>query len=255
MRGRLIAFAALGTLFLMETRRPLRRQRYPRLTREVRNFAMAAGSGAVVQYLERPLLQRVCRTVKRAHWGLLPHLRLSDRSRTILGIALMDYTLYVWHILTHRSRLLWRLHQVHHADLDLDASTALRFHALEMLASIPFRVAQVCLLGIDARTLQLWQGFLFSCILFHHSNLRLPERFERLVGQIFMTPRLHGIHHSVVERERHTNWSSGLTLWDRLHGTLKTDVRQSDIEIGLARYRHPDQVTFAKLLLMPLRER
>ena len=94
--------------------------------------------------------------------------------RGIASILLLDYTLYIWHVLTHRVPFLWRFHLPHHVDLDLDASTALRFHFGEMMLAVPYRLLQVTLFGIDYRTYSIWQTFLFACILFHHSNLRLP---------------------------------------------------------------------------------
>jgi sterol desaturase/sphingolipid hydroxylase (fatty acid hydroxylase superfamily) len=150
---------------------------------------------------------------------------------------------------------LWRLHAVHHADLDLSATTALRFHAAEMLVSVPYRAAQVALLGVGPRALGLWQRLLFVSILFHHSNLRLPIWLERRLAPFVVTPRMHGIHHSVRRDETNSNWSSGLTLWDRLHGTLRLDVPQRAITIGVPALRNPREVTLGRLLAMPFRQR
>ena len=115
----------------------------------------------------------------------------------------MDYTLYVWHILTHRVPLLWRFHAVHHVDLDLDASTALRFHFGELAVSVPYRAAQIALLGVDAEALSYWQMFLSLSVLFHHSNVRLPREFESVLSWFVVTPRMHGIHHSKSGGSQH----------------------------------------------------
>ena len=144
----------------------------------------------------------------------------------------MDYTLYWWHVLLHRVPALWRLHEPHHADRDLDASTALRFHVAEFLASVPWRCAQVVLIGVDARTLALWQRLTLLEVLFHHSNVRLPRDIERRLSTLVVTPRLHGLHHSIVRDERDSNYSSGLAVWDRLHGTADLNFQRSVI-IGL----------------------
>jgi sterol desaturase/sphingolipid hydroxylase (fatty acid hydroxylase superfamily) len=146
---------------------------------------------------------------------------------------------------------LWRFHVVHHVDLDLSATTALRFHFAEMLLSVPWRAAQVALLGVSPRALSLWQTCLLVSILFHHSNLRLPIAVERRLARLVVTPRMHGIHHSTVQEETDSNWSSGLTLWDRLHGTLRLDVPQDGIVIGVPAYRDPEEVTLPALLAMP----
>jgi sterol desaturase/sphingolipid hydroxylase (fatty acid hydroxylase superfamily) len=154
-------------------------------------------------------------------------------------------------VLIHRAPFLWRFHKVHHVDLDLTASTALRFHFAEMALSVPWRAAQVLLIGGSPRALAIWQDFLFLSVMFHHSNLRLPPKWERCLVRLIVTPRMHGIHHSIVEDETNSNWSSGLTVWDWLHGTLKLDLPQNAITIGVAAYREPNDVTLPKLIAMP----
>lgn len=193
----------------------------------------------------------LARRVGREGLGLLPALRLPGFLRLPIAVALMDYTLYLWHYLTHRVPALWRFHVVHHADLDLDASTALRFHFGEIAVSALWRAAQVRVLGVSPRALSIWQTFLFVSVLFHHSNLRLSPGAERRLSRLIVTPRVHGVHHSAVRAETDSNWSSGLSIWDRLHGTLGPDVPQGEITIGVPAYRAPRQVTLARLLLMP----
>jgi sterol desaturase/sphingolipid hydroxylase (fatty acid hydroxylase superfamily) len=154
-------------------------------------------------------------------------------------------------VLTHRVPLLWRFHAVHHVDRDLDASTAARFHFGELALSVPWRAGQVALIGVLPRDLRLWQQALLVSILFHHSNLRLPWRAEQAISVVIMTPRLHGIHHADDEATRDANWSSGLTLWDWLHGTLRTGVSQAEIRIGVEGYHDPEDVTLPRILEMP----
>jgi sterol desaturase/sphingolipid hydroxylase (fatty acid hydroxylase superfamily) len=185
-----------------------------------------------LRILEKPIVEPLSSAVEERRWGLLKLVQLPPWAETMAAIALMDYTLYLWHVAAHRLPALWRLHQVQHADLDMDASTALRFHAAEMAVSMPYRAAQVVLLGVSSRPHSIWQTLVFVCILFHHSNLRLPAWLERLLSPVLVTPSMHGIHHSVVDKEVNSKWSSGLTVWDWLHGTLRLDVRQEEIEIG-----------------------
>jgi sterol desaturase/sphingolipid hydroxylase (fatty acid hydroxylase superfamily) len=165
----------------------------------------------------------------------------------------MDYTLYWWHILLHRVALLWRCHRAHHADLDLDASTAARFQFTEFVLSIPWRAAQVVLIGATPRTLDLWAKLTLAEVAFHHSNTRLPFALEKVLRGVVMTPRLHGIHHSTVGEERDSNFSSGLTLWDYLHGTIRTGMPQGAITIGLESDRDRRQVSVGKVLLLPFK--
>ena len=249
-----LVVGAFGLLAWLERRRPLRRAVEPKLRREARNLAVAAVSAAALRVAEQPVTGPLSALVERRRWGLLKLLRLPAWLEVSLAVLLLDYTLFLWHVQTHRRPPLWRFHVVHHVDLDLDASTALRFHFAELVVSVPWRAAQVLLIGVSPLSLSVWQTFLFLSILFHHSNVRLPAAVERRLNSLVVTPRMHGIHHSVVKEETNSNWSSGLTLWDRLHGTLRLDVPQDVIVIGVPAYRDAGEVTLPKILAMPFGE-
>ena len=200
-------------------------------------------------------MTRVAAVVERRRWGVLKWLRLPAWLEVCCAVLLMDYTLYMWHVLTHRVPALWRFHVVHHLDLDLDASTAVRFHFGELALSTPWRVAQVVLIGTSPLALSIWQTALLVAILFHHSNVELPLAIERRLGRVFVTPRMHGIHHSIARDQVNSNWSSGLALWDRIHGTLKLNVPQREITIGVPPFLHPEDVTLEKVLELPFTAR
>src|SRR5262249_4810826 len=160
---------------------------------------------------------------------LLSLFRLPKWLEVAVALLAMDYTFYWWHVGTHRIPFLWRFHVVHHTDLDLDASTALRFHFGELLLGVPFQIAQVVLIVLTPGTYAIWQGSFLCAILFHHSAWRLPYKLERFLSWFVVTPRMHGIHHSTVRGEADANWSSGLNIWDRIHGSLRLNVPQQDI--------------------------
>lgn len=240
--GKLIA-VGLTCLLVAEASRPLRARVATRRSRVPRNLLLALGSAAVVRGIEEPLARGLSQRVNRRRQGLLPALGLRPWVEVAAGFLLLDYTLYHWHRWNHKVPLLWRFHAPHHVDPDLDLSTGVAFHPLEMLLSVPFRLAQIRLLGIRPAALALWKGVLLPAVLFHHSNLRLPRRIERLLSRLFVTPRMHGIHHSQREDERDSNWSSLLSLWDRLHRTYRFDVPQAAIQIGLPE----DAMRFGKL--------
>jgi sterol desaturase/sphingolipid hydroxylase (fatty acid hydroxylase superfamily) len=246
-----LIIGGFGALLWLELRRPLRRAVESKLKRDARNLAVAGVAAAALQFAERPFVGPLAALVERRRWGLLKRVRLPAWLEVALAVLLMDYTLYVWHVLTHRVPLLWRFHVVHHADLELDASTALRFHFGELALSIPWRAAQVVLIGVTPQTLSIWQTLLLISIGFHHSNLRLPSKLERRLHRLVVTPRMHGIHHSFVRAETDSNWSSGLTIWDVLHGTLRLDGPQAEIVIGVPAYRDPAELTLADILIMP----
>lgn len=253
--GAIMAGAAVG-LFLAERRRPLRVQDQAEPARMARNLLMGAASMAVVALVQRPIVDPLAERVARNGWGLAQRPGWPGWARDAAAFLLLDYTIYVWHVLTHKVPFLWRFHLVHHVDLDMDTTTAMRFHALDMAISIPWRAAQVVICGAGPRALMLWQSFFFVSVLFHHSNLRLPVRLERLLVRLFTTPRLHGIHHSTVEEETNSNWSSGLSLWDWLHGTIRIDIPADAVVVGVPAYRTPADIALLPSLKMPFaRER
>jgi sterol desaturase/sphingolipid hydroxylase (fatty acid hydroxylase superfamily) len=238
-------------LLWLERRGPLRRAVEPKLRRSARNLSVASVSALALQCSERPVIGSLNRVVEQRRWGLLKRVSMPRWLERVLAVALMDYTLYLWHVLLHRSSWLWRLHLPHHVDLDLDASTALRFHFSELLVSAGWRAGQVALIGVSPGAYSAWQKLLMFSILFHHSNIELPIKLERWLSRIIVTPRLHGIHHSMVRAETDSNWSSGLTLWDWLHGTLKRNVPQQAITIGVPAYRDSEEVILTKVMAMP----
>lgn len=246
-----LVMGAFGALVWLERRRPLRSNVEPKLRRTARNLTVAGISAVALQLTETPVALGLASLVQRYDVGLLKLVRLPAWLETTLAIVLLDYTLYVWHVLTHKVPFLWRFHLVHHVDLDLDASTALRFHFGELAVSVPWRMVQVIVIGVSPLSYLTWQIFVFLSILFHHSNVELPIRLEKWINRVFVTPRMHGIHHSIIREETNSNWSSGLTFWDRLHGTLLLNVPQSEITIGVPAYRRPADVQLLKILPMP----
>jgi sterol desaturase/sphingolipid hydroxylase (fatty acid hydroxylase superfamily) len=251
-----LAPAALGAAFLallyLERRRPLRAWRdVSRERRIARNVAVGAVTAMAALPLELKVANAVAQFGERRGLGVIPRLPLPRPVRLALTLLLLDYTLYIWHILLHRVPLLWRCHAAHHADLDLDVSTSARFHFAELVLSLPWRIAQILLLGVSRNTLSLWGALTILEVMFHHSNVRLPPRFEARLRWLIVTPRLHGIHHSTLQQHQRSNFSSGLTIWDLVHRTARFDVPQHAITIGLPEYGSVDRVTLVRTLAIP----
>jgi sterol desaturase/sphingolipid hydroxylase (fatty acid hydroxylase superfamily) len=241
-------------LFLwLETRLPLRPLRESKLRRVGRNLATAGLGFATVELLQIPILVPISRWAMTRGLGLLNQLELAEWVRVAVSFVLLDYTLWIWHVINHRVPFFWRFHSVHHVDRDLDASTALRFHFGELGLSVVFRALQVVAIGADPLSVAIWQMLLFISILFHHSNTRLPLALERVLVRIVVTPRMHGIHHSDYENETNSNWSSLLSVWDYLHGTIRLDVPQRSVTIGVPAFDDPKRVTLGRILAMPFR--
>ena len=219
--------AALGA----ETARPLRPRRCDRRPRWTANAALGALAAVVVRAAVVPAMVRCARAAARRQFGLLRWLPLPAPVQAACGILALDYTMYLWHRALHRVPLLWRFHAVHHADPDLDATTALRFHVGELVASLPFRCLQVTLLGVPSGVALTYEVAMQCAAIAHHSNTRLPWGLERALGLVFVTPRMHGIHHSTDPRELASNWSVIFSFWDRLHRTHR--LRETQPPIGL----------------------
>jgi sterol desaturase/sphingolipid hydroxylase (fatty acid hydroxylase superfamily) len=190
--------------------------------------------------------------VRQRGWGLVTRLKLPVWVEVVSAVVLLDYTLYIWHVLTHKVPLLARFHRVHHADLDMDASTALRFHFGEMILSVPWRAAQVVAVGAAPLSLSTWQTLTTMAILFHHSNWRLPYGIERWLCRLIVTPRTHGIHHSIIMEETDANWSTIFSFPDYLHRTTRLNVPQEKLILGLPVIHSENALTFGKLIAMPI---
>jgi len=215
-----------------ERRAPLRRRTQREPARIVRNLAFGALSMAVVSAAESPVVRPLAQQAAARRRGLVQRLPGPAWLQDAAAFLWMDYTIYLWHVLTHKVPALWRLHLVHHVDLDMDATTALRFHALDMLVSVPWRAAQVALGGVSPRALRVWQAFFFASVLFHHSNMRLPRGWDHRLARVLTTPGMHGTHHSAARDETDSNWSSGLSLWDHLHRTFRHDAAADQVQVG-----------------------
>ncbi|MGI8545258.1 MAG: sterol desaturase family protein [Aridibacter sp.] len=250
----LITVGTFTILYYFENKKPLRKEIEPGLTNTFRNLAIASVSGLVVNNLEKPVTDKLTKFTEENRFGLVKYLNLPKFIEDALAVILLDYTLYIWHYLTHKSDFLWNYHKIHHADLDLKTSTAIRFHFVEMSLSIPWRAGQIVLIGVSPRALKIWQTALFMSVFFHHSNLKLPEGFEKRLQKIITTPRLHGIHHSEIEDEMNSNWSSGLAFWDFIHGTFRDDIPQEQIKIGVVGFENKEDVRLINMLLEPLIE-
>jgi len=231
---------------------PLRRARERRAVRLARNLTLAALAFAVAAALQSAFLLPVSAWAIERRVGLLGRLNPGSPLRFVAAFLLLDYTLWIWHWLNHRVPFFWRFHRVHHVDRDMDASTGLRFHFGELALSAGYRALQIVVLGADALPVAVWQVVLFGSVLFHHSNTRLPVRLERVLVRVLVTPRMHGIHHSDFRKEADSNWSSILSVWDYLHGTARLDVPQNAVEIGVAAYQDPRDVTLGKALALPV---
>jgi sterol desaturase/sphingolipid hydroxylase (fatty acid hydroxylase superfamily) len=241
-------------LLVIETRSPLRQAKRSKAGRLFVNAGVSVLALSTGAFIVAPVATSLSARSSEASFGLLRLLPLPFVVEVVLGFLLMDLTFYYWHRANHSFSLLWRFHNVHHVDPDLDVSTSFRFHLGEVLYSVAFRALQVTLLGVSLFTYLAYE-LVFQCAtMFQHSNVRLPITLERVLNKVYVTPRMHGIHHSIVKDETNSNYSVVFRWWDQVHGTLMLDIKQTDIVIGVAGYSEPQHNTFLNLLALPFRK-
>jgi sterol desaturase/sphingolipid hydroxylase (fatty acid hydroxylase superfamily) len=246
-----IVIGVFVLLFTVEKFFPLRESKAGVLARLIVNGSLSALAFLVAMLVVRPSSLTTLKWASAQPFGLMHWLRLPQWAEFGLAFLLLDLSFYYWHIMNHKIPWLWRFHNVHHIDPDLDVSTGFRFHFGEVLLSTLFRVVQVSLIGMSLMTFAIYELVFQTETLFHHSNWRLPIRFERLLNKIVVTPRMHGIHHSQVRGETNSNFSVVFSWWDRLHRTLGLNIPQSRIEIGIAGYASPDDNKLWRAFTLP----
>jgi sterol desaturase/sphingolipid hydroxylase (fatty acid hydroxylase superfamily) len=246
----LVLFILLLTL---ECLFPLRRRTTSFFGRLLPNICLTVATFAVGSLLVKPFALVALAWSGETGVGLLHLISLPKPIRVIVGFLLLDLTFYYWHRLNHELSILWRFHRVHHIDPDLDITTSFRFHFGEIAYSAIFRMIQVVLLGIDLPTFLLYELVFQSATMFQHSNLRLPIGLERLLNKIIVTPRMHGIHHSQIMRETNSNYSVVFRFWDHLNRTLRLNIPQRDIAIGVDGFQRQRFNRVWNLFLNPFR--
>lgn len=233
---------------------PLRPITQSKPRRVLINLGLASVGLVLMRLICLPLVLALAGHTASRNWGLLGQTDLPRAVELCAALAALDYTLYFWHILNHKVPFLWRFHNVHHIDLDLDVSTASRFHFGELMLSSVYRAGQILLIGVDPAALALFETLVTASALFHHSNIRIPLGLERPLNVLFVTPRMHGIHHSIVEGETNSNYSTIGSFWDRWHGTLRLNVGSEQIIIGVPAYRDPAEIGFWNSLWLPFKK-
>ncbi len=186
-------------------------------------------------------------------WGLLNYLDWPVAVEMAVGVVFLDLMIYLQHVVLHMIPFFWRFHKVHHSDLDLDVSSGFRFHPLEILGSMIYKLGLVAALGPSVMTVVVFEAILSGMAQFTHSNIKLPLGLDRTLRWLFVTPDMHRIHHSVEVDETNSNYGFNISIWDRFLGTYNADARkpQPEIVIGIPEFRTPEQVSLLKLMIIP----
>ena len=249
------AAVALAILWLVEGVLPMFEGRGTRAGHGARNLALGVGNAAVAAIIFAAATLVVTEGARERGFGLLHLLELPAWARIGLAVVIFDAWQYLWHRLNHRVPLLWRFHQVHHSDAELDATSGLRFHTGEIVLSSVARLAVLPLLGLTVGEVLVYEAILLPIILFHHSNVRLPEGVDRRLRWLIVTPWMHWVHHSDYQPETDSNYASIFSFWDRAFGSFRLRAQPGEIRLGLENLARSEWGTLRGMLLMPFRRR
>ena len=223
----------------------------PRPRRWLANLPLSIVNGTIYHLLYTSAIVSLILAGQERQVGLLNAWALPEWLKIAAGILTLDFFIYLWHLLTHMLPFLWRFHRVHHSDMNMDVTTANRFHLGEFLFTGLIRLAVIHTFGIPLIAYIIFEVWVNLSVQFHHSSIRVPSWFEQWWVLLFVPPFLHRIHHSVRIRERDSNYGVIFSIWDRMLGTLTTGVEQEKIVIGIGSHREIEQLGFWRLLAMP----
>lgn len=246
-------FIVLLLMMQWEWRRPRRILSLPRIRRWPANLGIIVVDSVVVRLVFPVLAVGVAGLAEARGWGLLPWLNAPAGLAFIASLLLLDLAIYAQHVAFHKAPLLWRLHRMHHTDLDFDVTTALRFHPLEIVLSMLIKLAVVLLLGAPAVAVLLFEVILNATAMFNHGNVGLPPALDRILRWMVVTPDMHRVHHSVRPEETNSNFGFNLPWWDRLFGTYRDQPRDghTGMTLGLDYFRDRRATRLDGLLLQP----
>ena len=235
---------------ILAPRRPLKENKRRRWCT---NISLIVIDTTVVRLMFPIVPVALAQVAETRGWGVFNVVQSPLWLRVLLCFLLLDFIIYVQHLLFHHTPLLWRLHRMHHTDLDLDVTSGNRFHPLEIVVSMLIKLAAIVILGAPALAVLVFEVTLNACAMFNHGNITLPAAIDRLLRLFMVTPDMHRVHHSTIVRETNSNFGFNLPWWDRLCGTYRPQPEKGhlDMTIGLKEYRDPRRLTLFRLLVQP----
>jgi sterol desaturase/sphingolipid hydroxylase (fatty acid hydroxylase superfamily) len=250
-----IFITVLLSMLLLEIAIPRRTPNFSKPVRWSTNLLMIVIDTIVVRLLLPITSLGVALYATTNEWGLLHLFSLPVFVEALIAILLLDLGIYAQHVASHKIPLLWRVHRVHHTDPDIDTTTGIRFHPVEIILSMLYKFVLILLVGPTVMAVLIFEIVLNSTALFNHANIRLPARLDKILRLILVTPDVHRVHHSVITGETDSNYGFNLTIWDRLFGTWieQPEKGHIDMEIGLLDYRHKKPTELPWCLMLPFR--
>jgi len=245
----------LGVMALWEVAVPRRRREIPRLIRWTNNFGVVVLDTVLVRLAFPIVAVGMAILAAERGWGLFNVFEVPFWLAFILSVLALDLAIYLQHVMFHAVPALWRLHRMHHADLEFDVSTGLRFHPIEILLSMGIKLAVVTILGPPAVAVLVFEVLLNATSMFNHANIHIPERIDRILRLFVVTPDMHRVHHSILPNETNSNFGFNLPWWDRLLGTYRPQPRKGHdgMTIGIEQFRTPRDLWLDWMLIQPVR--
>jgi sterol desaturase/sphingolipid hydroxylase (fatty acid hydroxylase superfamily) len=255
-----IRLAAFGGVFavmaIWELIGPRRKQAIGRAWRWPSNLGVVAVNTLLVRILFPITAVGLALVAEARGFGLFNVAALPAWVGVVASIVILDFAIYLQHVLFHAVPALWRLHRMHHADLEFDVSTGLRFHPVEILLSMVIKLTVVAALGAPALAVLIFEVLLNATSMFNHGNVRIPLALDRVLRWFVVTPDMHRVHHSILSRETNSNFGFNLPWWDRLFGTYRAQpaAGHEAMTIGIEQFRDPRELGLDRMLLQPFRE-
>ncbi len=249
-----VFLGVLAAMALWELAAPRRRQDIPRLLRWSNNLALVVIDTILVRLVFPVTAVAFAGYAATQGWGLFNMLTLPAWFALPVSIILLDFAIYVQHVVFHAVPVLWRLHRVHHADQEFDVTTGIRFHPIEILVSMALKFAVILLLGPPALAVLVFEILLNASSLFNHSNVQIPAKLDRVLRFVVVTPDMHRVHHSVLMPETNSNFGFNVPWWDRLLGTYRAQPQagHDGMTIGLEQFRTPQDQRLDRMLVQPM---
>jgi sterol desaturase/sphingolipid hydroxylase (fatty acid hydroxylase superfamily) len=254
---RLLAFTGVFVVMAAwELIAPRRQHGMGRLRRWPSNLAIVALDTLLVRLVFPATAVALALAMEAGGWGLLNALLGPTWLAILIGVIALDLAIYLQHVLFHAVPALWRLHRMHHADLEFDVTTGVRFHPIEILLSIMLKLGVIAALGVPAAAVLIFEVLLNATAMFNHGNVRLAAWLDRALRWIVVTPDMHRVHHSVVARETNSNFGFNLPWWDRLFGTYRAEpaAGHESVTIGIEQFRDLAELRLDRMLTQPFRD-
>ena len=253
-----VFFGVLILMAMWEVLAPRRASTISKVVRWGNNLGLVVFNSILLRFIFPTAAVGVAIFVSEHNWGLLNYVQLPSFAAAAISIVVLDFVIYFQHVLMHAIPALWRLHRVHHADLDYDFTTGVRFHPLEIIVSMLIKFVAILILGPPVAAVVIFEIILNASSMFNHGNIKLPAALDRILRLLIVTPDMHRIHHSVEKDESNRNFGFNLSLWDRFFGTYRRQPRagHEEMVVGIQNYRELRDVTSIHgLLLLPFRNK